>query len=100
MKIIDNLNCLEIKLTDLNFNSAQDLKKNFLKEISNSKSECVLLDFSSVSSMDTGGLALLIFIVEKYGESKKIRFSNVPESLKYIFKLDERIYEIACKNFN
>ncbi|HPG30997.1 MAG TPA: STAS domain-containing protein [bacterium] len=99
MKIINNADCLEIKLTDLNFNSAQDFKKKISKEMSNGKSGRVLFDFSSVLNMDTGGLALLIFIVEKYGESKEIIFSNVPVSLKHIFKLDERIFKIAGKNF-
>jgi len=79
---------------DLKISVVAALKKKIINRISAGKSDEIVFDFSDVSAMDTGGLALIIFIMEKYGEKKILKFVDISDNIKYIFYLDERTSKI------
>ena len=81
---------------EVNINNSPELRKAF-DEIVRKSEKKVLIDFSSVSYVDSSGLATLI---EMFQRLKKIggrmRFSNMDQKIKNIFEITklQKLFEI------
>ncbi|MBM3250465.1 MAG: STAS domain-containing protein [Candidatus Omnitrophica bacterium] len=92
---------------EININNSPELRKDF-EEIIKRNEKKVLVDFSSVTYIDSSGLATLIEMLQRL---KKIggcmRFSNMDQKIKNIFEITKLhklfdIYEtreLALKDF-
>ncbi|MBN2119734.1 MAG: STAS domain-containing protein [Candidatus Omnitrophica bacterium] len=81
---------------EVNINTSPELRKAFDEIIRNKESK-VLVDFSSVSYIDSSGLATLIEMLQRLKRAGgRLCFSNMSQKVKNVFEITklDKLFEI------